>query len=467
MPDAAANTPQLRRIPAVSAVKALPQIQALAAEAGDGFVTDLVRGEIDHSRAALQSGSATEAPSAEEIAVAVVEQAEREQAAPITPVINATGVIVHTNLGRAPLAPDALHAMRIAGAGAAALEFDLETGKRGHRDRVVENLLCELTGAEAATVVNNNAAAVLLVLDTLARGREVILSRGELVEIGGSFRIPDVLARSGALLVEVGTTNKTRIGDYAEAVTPDTAVLMKVHSSNFRTVGFTEAATRAELAHLGRRHRLRVVEDLGSGALMDLRPAGITDEPVVRDSVAAGLDAVTFSGDKLLGGPQAGLVVGTREVVGAMRKNPLMRALRPDKLTLAGLAATLRLYRDPDRAKRSIPVLAAIHRPLEEVAAQAERVAASLKDVSTLHVRAAAAEATVGGGAAPGLTLPSAAVVLRHATRSPEALAGALRAQRPAIVGHITDDAVWLDQRTVTVAEVEALVTGVRAAAAP
>ena len=455
-----------RDLPAVNTVKNLPQVATLADECGDAYVTSLIRAEIDRCRTALQRGAANGSPTAESIARAVVQQVQRNNAQPIPPVLNATGVIVHTNLGRAALAPDAVHALQDAASHPAAVELDLATGKRGHRDRLVEAVLCELTGAEAATVVNNNAAAVLLALDTLAKGREVILSRGELVEIGGSFRIPDVLVRSGAHLVEVGTTNKTRIGDYAQAITPATALLMKVHSSNFRTVGFTEEASREELAALAHRHHLTVVEDLGSGAFVDLRPAGITQEPLVTESVAAGIDVVTFSGDKLLGGPQAGIIVGKRDAVDAMRTNPLMRALRPGKLTLAPLVATLRLYRHPERAQREIPVLHAIHRSADEVRAQADTVAAALADTAALTVRVAACDATVGGGAAPGLTLPSTAVVLTHANRSADALAQALRDQSPAVLARVADDALWLDQRTIPAADVPTLIARIRAAAA-
>ena len=459
------STTPVRQLPAVGTVKALPQVTALLAERGDAFVTAQVRAEIDRHRAALQSGASTTPPTAEDIADAVTATVSQQMEVPITPVINATGVIVHTNLGRAALAPEALEAIAAVAADPAALEYDLDAGARGHRDRVVSGLLCELTGAEAATVVNNNAAAVLLALDTLAKGREVVLSRGELVEIGGSFRIPDVLARSGARLVEVGSTNKTRIGDYEQAISPDTAVLMKVHTSNFRIVGFTASASRAELAELAHRRRLRVVEDLGSGALVDLTPTGIRDEPVVGDSVRAGVDVVTFSGDKLLGGPQAGIIVGTRDAVEAMRSNPLMRALRPDKMTLAALAATLRLYRTPDKAITQIPVLAALHRSADDVRAQAERVAQALAEVEGLTAAVCDSEATVGGGAGPGLTLSSTAVVITSARHTPDAFAAALRAQRPAVIGYIADDAVRLDQRTVPPGRVDALVAGVRAAA--
>src|SRR5207248_5347260 len=311
-------------------------------------------------------------------------------------VINATGVIAHTNLGRAPLATAALERVRDAAGGYSNLEYDLSAGARGSRQDHVAPILRRLTGAEAALVVNNNAAAVLLALAALAEGREVLVSRGELIEIGDGFRIPDVLARSGARLVEVGTTNRTHAADYERAITPETALLLRVHQSNFRVIGFTEQARVDELAQVALSHELVLVDDLGSGALVDLG-----DEPVARASLAAGADLVCFSGDKLLGGPQAGIVVGRAELVKRLRRHPLQRALRADKLTLAALEGTLGLYLDPERAAREVPVLRVLHEPPETVRARAERLANAVGGEVEETV------ARVGGGALPLAELPS------------------------------------------------------------
>ena len=360
--------------------------------------------------------------------------------------INATGVIVHTNLGRAPLAQEALERVTAVARGYSNLEYDLGEGGRGSRQDHVAPILRRLTGAEAALVVNNNAAAVLLALAALAEGREVLVSRGELIEIGDGFRIPDVLARSGAHLHEVGTTNRTRAADYERAIGPETALLLRVHQSNFRVVGFTEQPRLAELVRVGRAHGIPVVDDLGSGVLVELE-----DEPSARDALAAGAGLVCFSGDKLLGGPQAGIVVGRGELVERLRRHPLQRALRADKLTLAALEATLALYLDPERAAREIPVLQMLAEPAEAVRARAEQLAGLVGgDVEQTVGR-------VGGGALPLAELPGFACSVE------EELAARLRDADPPVVALIRDGRCVLDCRTIAAAEVEEVARAVTA----
>jgi L-seryl-tRNA(Ser) seleniumtransferase len=360
-------------------------------------------------------------------------------------VVNATGVVLHTNLGRAPLAGAALDRVRDA-AGYSNLELELTGGERGSRHDHLAAILRRLTGAEDALVVNNNAAALLLALATLAEGREVIVSRGELIEIGDGFRIPDVLARSGARLVEVGTTNRTRAADYAAALGPDTALLLRVHQSNFRVVGFTERPSLAQLVEIARRAGLPLLDDLGSGSLVELG-----DEPLVPDSIAAGAGLVAFSGDKLLGGPQAGIVCGRADLVARMRRHPLQRALRPDKLTLAALEGTLLLYLDPARALREVPALRMLHEPVERVEARAARLAALVGG------EVVATTGRAGGGALPLLDLPSAACAVEVA------LAASLRLADPPVVALVRDERTLLDCRTIADGEVELVAAAVAA----
>jgi len=364
--------------------------------------------------------------------------------------LNATGVIVHTNLGRAPLAETALQRALDVGRSYSNLEYDLTAGARGSRQDHAASILRRLTGAEAALVVNNNAAAVMLALAALAEGREVLVSRGELIEIGDGFRIPDVLVRSGARLREVGTTNRTRVADYERAIGPDTAVLLRVHQSNFRLVGFTEQPKLEELAAVAHDHELPLVDDLGSGALSDSLLLG--DEPTAHGSLAAGADLVCFSGDKLLGGPQAGIVVGRADLVERLRRHPLQRALRADKLTIAALEGTLGLYLDPERAQREVPVLRMLHEPAETVRARAGRLAEAVGGEVEETV------ARVGGGALPLAELPSFACAVE------EDLAAPLRAGEPPVVGVIRDGRLLLDCRTLTDAEAEEAASAVRAA---
>lgn len=366
-------------------------------------------------------------------------------------VINATGVGLHTNLGRAPLATAAINAMVLAARDAVNVEMDLLSGKRADRDDHVRADLCALTGAEAALVVNNNAAAVLLVVNTLALGKEVIVSRGELVEIGGSFRMPDVMERSGARLREVGTTNRTYVDDFRAAITPATGLLLKVHTSNFRIVGFTTGPSLAELVALGSETGIPVAEDLGSGALIDLTAFGLPAEPMVRDRVATGVGLVTFSGDKVLGGPQAGLIVGQRALIEQVAKNPLRRALRPSKLTIAALAATLRLYRESPDLTQVVPVLRWLTRPLDEMnvvgAVAIERLRRRLG--SEYQLELVDAEAEVGSGAVPAQPLPSRAIAITHPSLTADVIATRFRTAQPAIVGRVHGGRLLLDLRGI------------------
>jgi len=400
------------------------------------------------------------------LAGAVVAAIARTGAFSLRPVINATGVVLHTNLGRAPLSALALERLAQVGGQYSNLELDLASKERGSRYSHVEALLRRLTGAEDALVVNNNAAAVLLALETLAHGREVVVSRGELIEIGGEFRIPDIMRRSGAVLREVGTTNRTHLRDYVEAIGPATALLLKVHTSNYRVVGFTAEVASRELVALGRERGIPVMEDLGSGSLVDLRPYGFPHEPTVQEVVGAGVDLVSFSADKLLGGPQAGIVVGRGDLVGRLERNPLNRALRIDKLTLAGLEATLYAY-DAGRALAAVPTLRLLTEPLVSVRRRAHRVLRALAPEVRERLRAAVVEerAQVGGGALPTVELPTAAIALDPGPEAARALDQALRRGNPPVVGRTVDDRLLLDCRTVLPAQVKALAAAVNAAA--
>jgi L-seryl-tRNA(Ser) seleniumtransferase len=432
----------LRELPSVDRLLADGRVQVLLESHDRAAVVDAARRALEGARRDILAGR--DMP---DLPVSV----ERELSTALDPrlrrVLNATGVVVHTHLGRAPLAPTALDRVAEIGRSYSNLEYDLGSGSRGSRQDHCAGHLLALTGAEASLVVNNNAAAVMLALAALAEGREVVVSRGELVEIGDGFRIPEVLARSGARLVEVGTTNRTRVADYERALSEQTAVLLRVHQSNFRIVGFTEQASLEELAALARRHGLPLVDDLGSGVL-----GAFHDEPSVRASLVAGADLVCFSGDKLLGGPQAGIVVGRADLVGRLRSHPLQRALRADKLTLAALEGTLALYREPGRALREVPVLRMLNEPAAEVRKRAERLAAL--------AGGSVAETTcrVGGGALPLAELPSFACAL------PEALAAPLRAGDPPVVGIVRDGHLLLDCRTLSDAEIDDVVRAVASA---
>ena len=416
----------------------LPSVDRLLADevlaaAPRPLATTAARTAVEQARKTIQAGGEPG-----DLVEAARAELERLVSPALRRVLNATGVIVHTNLGRAPLPPAALARAVDVGGSYSNLELDLASGSRGSRQDHVADALRRLTGAEAALVVNNNAAAVLLALAALADGREVVVSRGELVEIGDGFRIPDVLSRSGARMVEVGTTNRTRVVDYERAIGPDTALLLRVHQSNYRIVGFTESVPTRELAQISRRAGLWLVDDLGSGSLAD-----VGDEPTAASSLAAGADLVCFSGDKLLGGPQAGIVVGRAELVERLRRHPLQRALRADKLTLAALEGTLALHQDPERARAQIPVLRMLDEPVERVRERAERLAGLVGGEVEETV------ARVGGGALPLAELTSAACAIE------EALAAPLRLGDPPVLGIVRDGRLLLDARTLTDTEVD------------
>jgi L-seryl-tRNA(Ser) seleniumtransferase len=383
-------------------------------------------------------------------------------------VINATGVIIHTNLGRAPLAVEAVKAVSEAAAHYSNLEYDLQRGGRGTRETHCQGLLARLAGSEAAVVANNNAAAVLLVLNTLAEAGEVIVSRGELIEIGGSFRIPDVMEKSGAILREVGTTNRTRIADYERAINERTKLILRVHPSNYRIIGFSERPTVQEIADLGRRAGIPTFEDLGSGCLIDLSPFGVKDEPVVADSIRAGISVVSFSGDKMLGGPQAGVIAGSREVVDRVRSNPLMRALRVDKMTYAAIEATLRLY-ERGVAETEVPVIRAIAATRDQVAARAARFRESIADLANTGLTASLEDgvSVIGGGSAPEVTLSTVLVALQHAAASAATLEERLRGYRVPIIARTERDRVLIDLRTVAAEEESIILEAIATLAQP
>ena len=377
----------LRELPSIDHLLKQPRCEALLTRYNRNYVTEQCRNVLDQLRTEIRQ-SRNQAPNLNEDAI--LEQLDRQIFLDSRPghirVVNATGTILHTNLGRALLAPEAIDAMTAVGSYPVNLEYDLAAGKRGRREETLQNLDLELTGAEAATVVNNNAAAVLLGLNTLAEGKEVIVSRGELIEIGGAFRIPEIMAKSGALLKEVGSTNRTHPADYENAINEKTALLLKVHTSNYKVVGFTSEVSLEEMVAIGKKHQLPVMEDLGSGALVDLSRYGLSKEPLVAERIEAGADVVTFSGDKILGGPQAGLMVGRKNLIGKINKNPLQRALRCGKMTLAALEATLRLYRQSPDIIQEIPTLRAFTRSLDEIRALGEQLISRPKRRSVLDL---------------------------------------------------------------------------------
>ena len=444
---------RLRALPSIDAcLKVAMSEERLRALSRD-YLRKLARAAQDEFRGAFASAAIGAQASREQMLEQTVErmvvlaQADEPK---LRRVVNATGVVLHTNLGRALLAEAAIEAAAMAARSAVNLEYDLTSGGRGDRDSLIEVELSELTGAEAATVVNNNAAAVLLVLNTLASGREVVVSRGELVEIGGSFRLPDVMAHSGARLKEVGTTNRTHPRDYEQAIGSETALLLKVHPSNYRIIGFTLEVSLAELVAIGRARGLEVVEDLGAGALIDLSSHGLPHEPVVRDSIAAGAGIVTFSGDKLLGGPQAGIIVGRRELIERLRVNPLKRALRCDKSTLAALEATLRLYSRGDIAN-ALPTLRMLRRSPTEIDIVAARARDILRErlASDFQLELVDAYSETGSGSLATTQLKTRAIRITHPTLTADALAAMFRQARPAVIGRVKEGAFLLDLRTI------------------
>ena len=456
---------KLRALPQVQRLLESPQAAALQDRVSRPVLLGALRTVLDHVRGQLLADPAQAAPSVEELLAAAADIIAAGDRRGLRRTINATGIVLHTNLGRAPLAQAALDALIETGRGYSNLEFDLAAGARGSRTQGIEPLLTELTGAEAALAVNNAAAAVLLALSALAGSGptgagEVIVSRGELVEIGGGFRIPDVIRQGGARLVEVGTTNKTRIADYADAITPQTRMLLKVHQSNYRITGFTAEASVPELAVLAKAHGLVLMHDLGSGALVDLRRFGGPYEPTVQDAQAAGADLVAFSGDKLMGGPQAGMLIGTRAAVDPLRRHPLLRAVRLDKMSLAALEATLRLYRDPDMAIAQVPALRMLAQRPATLAARAGRLCAGLEGMIVADIEASPGYA--GGGTLPDIVIPSHVVALHSGTVGAELLATRLRLHHPAVVGRLAGGRLLLDMLTVADAEVAEIAAAIR-----
>jgi L-seryl-tRNA(Ser) seleniumtransferase len=447
-------TSLFRAIPSVDQLLHMVEGEPDLAGVPRTMIKELINAYQDECRSRIRSGALERADQlrADVLKPDLVRFISRRSRPKFRRVINATGVVVHTNLGRSLLADSAIESVAQVCAGYSNLEFDLETGKRGSRYSLVEDLLCDVAGAEAGLVVNNNAAAVLLMLDTLASGKEVVVSRGQLVEIGGSFRIPEVMAKSGAVLKEVGATNRTHLFDYERAIGPDTAAILKVHTSNYRIVGFSKEVGLSELVELGNRYDLPVLEDLGSGNFFRFPPYTRMDEPTVQDVLRTGVSAVCFSGDKLLGGPQAGIILGKREYIEKIKKNPLNRALRIDKMTLAGLEATLRLYKDMESAADRVPTLSMICATPESLRRRAKRLASTIRqrlgdrfDVSTF-----AGSSRVGGGASPELDLPSHLVGLKpRSTPDPETLRRRLLQTDPPLVGRIEHDQLCLDPRTI------------------
>jgi L-seryl-tRNA(Ser) seleniumtransferase len=457
---------RLRALPSVEELLQTEPLRSVAAHSPHPVAVAAAREEIERCRDELRSGNgATELADLATSAAAILERRESPR---LRGVINATGVIVHTNLGRAPLGSAAMEALERAARGYSNLEYDLDRGERGSRHAHVEELISELTGAEAGFAVNNNAAAVLLTMAALAHGGEVVISRGQLVEIGGSFRIPDVLEQSGARLVEVGTTNRTRLRDYERAIGPDTVALMRVHCSNFRTVGFTEEVSIEELCALGRQRGLMVIDDIGSGSLgrsTDRVAAVFRDEPSVRRSIASGADLVCFSGDKLLGGPQAGIVAGRREPIEAMKSHPLARALRIDKLSLAALEATLAVLRDPQHAAADLPVLRMLTASEEELQGRAERLCDAIRSLDgNAGVSIDRSAGRVGGGALPLLELEGPVVKVKPSAAGLDRIQARLRANDPPLVARSSKGLLVLDPRTVADAEIEPAAAAVAAA---
>ncbi|MFA5383323.1 MAG: L-seryl-tRNA(Sec) selenium transferase [Eubacteriales bacterium] len=446
----------LHKLPAVNEILQSSQISELLSFYPREIVLEIIRSALDRIRDELKNNEGSGRSFSREqlkglVVLETAETVKRIAGSNVKKVINGTGVILHTNLGRSLLSTAACQAVFLAASSYINLEFDLDTGRRGSRHAAVQDILFRLTGAESFLAVNNNAAAVLLALSTLARGKEVIVSRGQLVEIGGSFRIPEIMKQSGCTLVEVGTTNKTYVEDYRAAITERTALILHVHTSNYHIIGFTRQASVSELVKLGREFNLPVMSDLGSGVLADLGFFNLPAEPTVQQVLGAGISVVTFSGDKMLGGPQAGIVAGKKEIIEEMHKNPLARALRIDKLTLAALEATLRSYLNPEQALEDIPTLRMITGDLEDIRLRAEDMACSLREAvqreAEITVRSSVSR--VGGGAMPTAELPSFAVAVKPFKLSMERFSQLLRYHEPAVLGRVREDLFLLDLRTI------------------
>ncbi len=455
--------PDFRQLPAVGRVLDHPAVVAVRGMHSSDAVTAAVRVELERMRENLKAGDGV--IELDTIASAVIRKLQASESPILRSVINATGIVLHTNLGRSPMAEVAALAAYEAARGYLNLELDLGTGKRSSRQDPIRDGVKAITGAEAATVVNNCAAATVIVLRALAAGKEVIVSRGQLIEIGGSFRIPEIMAASGAILREVGTTNITRPGDYEKAIGPNTGLLMRVHTSNFRVRGFTESVGIEALAELGKKHGIPVIDDAGSGAVLDLAAEGLPGEPLIYQGIAAGADLVLFSGDKLLGGPQAGIIAGKAELIARIERDPLMRAFRCDKMTLAALEATLRLHRNTDTARETVPTLAMLTMPLAKLRERTETFAELLKalpEIRSVEVRDDTAY--VGGGSLPDVALPTVVIAMTAACHSEEAFAARLRSGAPAVVARMQAGRVLLDLRTVFDRQLDDLFTAISVA---
>ncbi len=455
----------LRNIPSVNELLENPALKDLSDKVSHNVVVTEVRSFLDRLRSDVQEKAQDfQLPAAGELAEKIAQWIQGEERAMLKPVLNATGILLHTGLGRAPLCEEALRDMLAISSGYATVEVDPESGQRSQRTQAVERLLRQLTGAEAVAVVNNNAGATMLALAALAHGKEVVVSRGELIEIGGSFRLPDVMTTSGCQLKEVGTTNKTHLRDYEDAIGEDTAALMHAHTSNFKVVGFTHKPAIEELVALGNKHKIPVIDDIGSGAMVDFSKYGLDGEPVVAQRVAAGADVVLFSGDKLLGGPQCGIIVGRKKWIDKISKHPMMRALRVDKITLAALAATLQLYRDEQEAERSIPLLAMLSSSPENLQNRAERMVPQIVATDAVESAEVVADVTyLGGGTIPTQEIPTRCVSIVPKDRSVDELAKQLRQQTPAVFSRVQQDRLLLDLRSVMPSDDHRLIDAVTA----
>ena len=460
----------LAELPSVDEILKSPKGQKWLAAYPRRYVLQAIREIVEHNRQAIIKGETTGVSVEQDVLPEIEIKIERLSAFSLKSVINATGVVIHTNLGRSVLSDRVMDHVRQIACGYSNLEYNIEKGQRGKRYTHVKRLLKELTGAEDSLIVNNNAAAVFVCLTALAKGKEVIVSRGELVEIGGSFRIPDVMSSSGAVLREVGATNKTHVRDYEKAINENTALLLKVHQSNYRMVGFTKAVEIDELAALGRKYNIPVMFDLGSGCLVDLKPYGVHIEPTVQETIKAGADIVTFSGDKLLGGPQGGVMVGKAQLIEKIGQNPLMRALRIDKLTLAAFEATLMSYLDEDKAKEEVPTLNMLLQALDEIKERAKKISQALKrKLGASHEKIAQINviedsSQSGGGALPEIEFKTYVVAIKPSGLSVNKLEERLRHNKPPVIARIKEEALIIDARTVRDSEAEALVKGITAA---
>jgi L-seryl-tRNA(Ser) seleniumtransferase len=439
-----------RDLPAVNDILASPALRDQGGSHAHDQIVSAIRAELGELRASIKKGTLADGEAGvDAVAGRVLVRLHRTFRPKLVEVINATGIVLHTNLGRAPVAEEAARAAQQAAAGYLNLELDLESGERSSRQLAIREWVCRLTGAESATAVNNNAAATVIILRALCRGKEVVISRGQLIEIGGSFRIPEIMAVSGAILREVGTTNITRLSDYENALGPNTGALLQVHTSNYRISGFTKSVSLEELVALGKKHGLPVIDDIGSGALVDFAQFGFQGEPVAAASIAAGVDLVLFSGDKLLGGPQAGIIAGKKEMIQRIEKDPLMRAFRLDKMTLAALEATLRLYLNEERALQEIPVLRMLGTPLAELRQRAEALAVRLRELPGITAEAMEDVAFVGGGSLPDQAMKTWVVQVRSSRVGEEQFASRLRTGKPAVMARLREGSVVLDLRTV------------------